>query len=169
MNYKSLLLSIIATTLFCIDTSGQNEKIGEAFIWGYDRVSVYDQIQGSKIGIIQNNKKEEIYYSIEVYDQQDDWFKIQATFYRDTVRGWIFNESYLATYSRNYTDTLFIYTELDKKEVNCFFSYWLMEPMLIEEFKGNWVKIRIEDIDTSCKGGWIMQDMTCSSPYTTCN
>jgi hypothetical protein len=153
----------------CANVSGQNEKIGEAFILGFDKIKLYDRVDGSEIGEIRNNELEEIYYSLEVYDQKKDWFKVQAVAMQDTITGWILNKSYLATYSRNYSDTLHVYAEPDKKEPICSIPHYFTSPMLILEFKNNWVKVKINDSGLSCSGGWVVQDMICSSPYTTCN
>jgi hypothetical protein len=170
MRYLFLILSgFLILVNSCASVSGQSKKIGEAFVLGFDKVKLYDKIDGSEIGEIQNKELEEVYYSLEVYEQKKDWFKVQAVAMEDTISGWILNKSYLATYSRNYSDTLFVYAETDKKEPICSIPDYFTSPMLIVEFKNNWVRVKIKDSCLSCNGGWIMKNMTCSSPYTTCN
>ena len=132
-------------------------------------MKVYDRVDGSEIGEIQNMELGEIYYSIEVYDQKNDWFKVHAFSMKDTIKGWILNKSYLATYSRNYSDKLNVYKEPDKRKLICSISNYFSSPMLVLEFKKNLVKVKINDSSVSCSGGWVEQNMTCSSPYTACN
>ncbi|GMQ30625.1 hypothetical protein [Algoriphagus confluentis] len=153
----------------CASLGGQNEKIGDAFILGFDKVKFFDKVDGCEIGQIQNNELEEIYYSLEVYDQKNDWFKVQAIAMKETITVWILNKSYLATYSRNYSDTLSVYKEPNKRELICSVTDYFTSPMLVIEFKKDLVKVKINDSIISCSGGWVAQNMTCSSPYTTCN
>jgi hypothetical protein len=142
--------------------------IGEAFLLGLDEVQLYDKVNGKVIGQIQNNDNREVYYSFDVFNQKDDWFLVQATAINDTLTGWILNKSLMATYSRNYTDTLFIYSDTNSKYSFCEIPNYFTSPMKIIEYKGSWVKVEIEDKDLLCKGGWIKRSMTCSNPYTTC-
>lgn len=170
MRYLILIFSgLLILACSCADMNGQDKKIGEAFLLGFDKVKLYDRIDGKEIGEIQNVEVEEIYYSLEIYDQKNDWFKVRVVAMEDTMRGWILNKSYLATYSRNYTDTLFVYEANSDRKVICSIADYFTSPMQIIKFKGDWVKVKIEESELSCKGGWIKQKMTCSSPYTTCN
>ena len=170
MRYLLLILSsLLILANSCTDVNGQEKKIGEAFLLGFDKVKVYDKIDGKEIGEIQNKEIEEIYYSLEIHEQKNDWFKVRAVAIEDTITGWVLNKSYLATYSRNYSDTLFVYEPNNKKKIICSIADYFTSPMQIIEFKGDWVKVKIVEFDLSCKGGWIKQNMTCSSPYTTCN
>lgn len=168
-NLLLILSSLLILVNSCADANGQDKKIGEAFLLGFSNVKLYDKIDGKEIGEIQNKEIEEIYYSLEIYEQKNDWFRVQAVAMEDTVTGWILNRSYLATYSRNYNDTLFVYAEANEKESICSIPDYFTSPMKIIEFKSDLVKVEIEDTNLSCKGGWIKQNMTCSSPYTTCN
>lgn len=169
MRYLLLILSsFLVLADSCTNVNGQDAKVGEAFLLGFDAVKLYDRIDGKEVGEIQNKEIEEVYYSLEIYDQKNDWFRVQAMSMEDTITGWLLNKSFLATYSRNYSDTLFVYAEADEKEVTCSIPEYFTSPMRIVEFKSDWVKVEIEDSNLSCKGGWIKQDMTCSSPYTTC-
>jgi len=145
-------------------------KIGEAFLIGFEKIELYDTINGNKIVEIQNNESEELYYFFDIYEQQGNWFKVQKkSIEGDSVFGWIFNKSYLGTYPRNYNENLSVYFKPNKKStIVCSVSYFTF-PMEIIEIKNNWIKVRINDKDVSCKGGWVMSDMTCSNPYTTCN
>ncbi|WP_441847794.1 hypothetical protein [Mesonia hippocampi] len=141
----------------------------EAFLFGSDEVKLYDKIDGKAINTIRNNYEEEIFYSIEIYGQNGLWFNIRAEAMGESFSGWIKNKSYLATYSRNYTDTLFVYLDANKKDTVCSIPDYFTSPMMIMECKKDWVKVEIKDKDNdlSCKG-WVLQNMTCSSPYTTC-
>ena len=166
---------IVANTCFNVNgdrkdgrQNQKSHKIGEAFLLGFEKVKLYDKIKGREVSEIQNNLKEEVYYSFEIYAQKGNWFKVKAVAMEDTISGWILNKSYLATYSKSYeSNTLFVYDETDKKEVICSISYPFNSPMQITEFKKDWVKVEIKEDSLVCKG-WILQNMTCSSPYTTC-
>jgi len=160
---------------FCdVKRGGSNEqvqkKIGEAFLLGFEKVKLYDDIGGNQISEIQNDEIKEVYYVFDIYEQKENWFKISAKTLenKDDISGWILNESLLGTYPRNYTDAMLVYLLPNKQNIVCSVDYFI-SPMEVIEFRENWVKVRFEDEDISCKEGWVMQDMTCSNPYTTCN
>lgn len=167
---------ILSTSCFNVNgsssMSGQqdpkSDRLCEAFLIGFEKVKLYDKVNGVKIGEIKNSFEEELYFSIKILEQEDNWFNIRAQSIGDTVSGWMLNKSYLGTYSRNYSDTLFVYLEDNKKRITCSIPVYFTSPMEIIECKKDWVKVKLNDSGLSCDGGWILQSMTCSSPYTTC-
>lgn len=184
MKFLLILGVILLSSYTCSSSKGKNAKLQkeenavilersksdvlcEAFLFGSDEVKLYDEINGKIINTIRNNYEEEIFYSIEIYEQNGHWFNIRAEAMGESFSGWIKNKSYLATYSRNYTDTLFVYLDANKKDTVCSISDYFTSPMMIMECKKDWVKVEIKDNDLSCKG-WVLQSMTCASPYTTC-
>ena len=139
----------------------------EAFLFGSDVMKLYDEINGKVISTIRNNYEEEKFYSIKIYEQNGHWFNIRAEAMGDFFSGWIKNKSYLATYPRNYTDTLFVYRDANKKDIVCSIPDYFTSPMMIVECKKDWVKVEIKENGLFCNG-WVPQSMTCASPYTTC-
>lgn len=171
-----IILSVFILILSCSNfhrevEKGQKERrvLCEAFLLGSEKVKLFDDINGKEVGDIQNDYKEENFYSVKIYEQKKQWFRIRAESIKDTLSGWLHNKSYLATYSRNYTDTLFVYREANKKNLICSIPEYFTSPMEITEFDKDWVKVKINQEGLTCDGGWILQSMTCSSPYTTCN
>ncbi len=139
----------------------------EAFIIGGGEVMLFDKINGKIISKIQNNNELEIHFSVKILYQSGDWFHVitEAEGRRDT--GWIKNQSTLATYSRNYRDTLRVYDYPSGKGIVCSIPDYFTSPMNIVECQENWIKVRISDNNYECEG-WILKSMTCPNPYSTC-
>jgi len=166
------VLSIFILALSCAsfhkEDVRKDELICEAFLLGSNQVKLFNEPNGKELGTIQNNEIEENFYSIKIYAQKEKWFKVKAESIKDTLSGWIMNKSYLATYSRNYTSTLLLYEQPNNNKVICSFAEYFTTPMIILECKKDWVKVQVETENLSCTG-WVIQEMTCPSPYTTCN
>lgn len=150
-----------------ISTTDSLSVVCEAFLLGFDEVRLYDKINGDIFKTIQNNEADEVFYSIKVYRQKGDWFLVCAEAMGKTVSGWLQNNSYLATYSRNYSDTLFVHVESNTGDVVYSIEEYFTSPMKIIACKENWVKVEIKDSSFNYIG-WVLQSMTCPSPYTTC-
>ena len=170
---KPTLSIIFMLALSCISFhKGENvqkdELLCEAFLLGSEQVKLFNEPNGKEVGIIQNNDLEEDFYNINIYAQKEKWFKVQAKSIKSTLSGWLLSKSYLGTYSRNYTDTLFVYEQPNDNKLICSFTEYFISPMKVLECKKDWVKVEIETKNLSCTG-WVSKNMTCPSPYTTCN
>lgn len=141
--------------------------ICEAFIHGYDYIVIYDIPNGNVIGRIRNDIQLEIYYGISVIKINGTWFYIRAEYGDITITGWINNKNQLATYSRNYSDTLFVYNTTESKEIVHVIPYYLTTPMLVIDCKKDWVKVEFYNQQIKAIG-WVSKSMTCSNPYSTC-
>src|SRR5690554_2199475 len=141
----------------------------ECFLFDSGRVAIYDTVNGSIIDSIQNDYEMESFYTMEVFFQKNDWFRVRAEAIETESEGWILNNSYLGTYSRNYTDTLFVYSNPDTtSNIECIFADYFTVAMKVQRCENEWLKVEIKKQGKKCTG-WVLQSMTCPSPYTTCN
>lgn len=147
----------------------EEKVLCECFLLDSGLVAIYDTINGSIIDSIQNDYQMESFYTVKVFSQKNDWLKIRAEAIETESEGWIKNKSYLGTYSRNYTDTLIVYSKPDlTSTTECFFASYFTTAMKVLKCKNEWVKVEVENQGNKCTG-WVLQSATCPSPYTTCN
>jgi hypothetical protein len=154
-----------------IESPEKNEEqvICECFLLDSGRVAVYDTICGEVIDSIQNDYQMESFYTVKVFSQKNDWFRVRAEAIEKGSKGWILNKSLLATYSRNYTDTLFVYSKPDTtSNTECIFPNYFTTAMKVQKCENAWIKVEVENNGKKCTG-WVLKSMTCPSPYTTCN
>lgn len=141
----------------------------ECFLLDSGRVAVYASTSGEVVDSIQNDYQMESFYSVKVFSQKNDWFRILAEAIETESKGWILNKSTLGTYSRNYTDTLFVYSKPDTtSNTECFFPEFFTTAMKVQKCENEWMKVEVENNGKKCTG-WVLESMTCPSPYTTCN
>lgn len=158
----------VAVAMKDIETGEKEEVLCECFLLDSGKVQLYDNVQGNVIDTIQNDYEMESFFSIEIYSQHNDWFNIRAKAIKNEASGWVLNKSYFATYSRNYTDTLFVYRKPDiTSGTVCTFPEYFTTPMKVIECKEKWIKVAINHNNQTCLG-WVLQKMTCPNPYTTC-
>lgn len=121
---------------------------------------------GSKECEAVTNQGEAI-WSIEVSEIKDDWLNVVAKKELETRTGWIQGKRQLGVYSRNYSDTLFVYANPIGGKMNYSSAEFMNAPMLVLEVSKERMRVEFawngENIT-----GWVDWASLCGNPYSTC-
>lgn len=134
-------------------------------------IEIFNTPSGQIKNKIRQDFKKEDYLTFIINKDSATFFYL--TFYYSisgkAYTGWVKKANYLGTYSRVYTDTLYLYTNPDlKSRVQSKIPTWTYNLLPIIHCKEKWVFIKYL-MGKEIKQGWLQYENQCPNPYTTCN
>ncbi len=127
---------------------------------------------GKQLKKIKNNIAEKDFLLLKILNENRNMFYVSISYSVKgfITKGWIKKSNVIGIFSRNYSSTLTLYSNTNKKSKIVFAYKKYINKLLtvLSCNKNNWLKVQVK-IDGIIYKGWIPPEMLCSNPYTTCN
>lgn len=136
-------------------------------------VNLYDQPNGKIVASVRHDFEEEGYLIFRASKQTSDFFygTLEYSMSGIKVTGWVKKGKHIGTYARNYEQgkSLKLMSGASvNSRVNSIVPEWANQFYQITAFDKSWAYVNVL-YKGQMKQGWLLPEMQCANPYTTCN
>lgn len=131
-----------------------------------DPTIVYDGINGKIIAKIYPNQTEKTGHIFSVLECKNGWFRIDLNL--TNVQAWV-KVGVLGVNSKNYDQAFLILLEKANQNSKEVYKANFETTLILLDISKKWVRVELKNKNGKVYSGWIMKDMACGNPYTTCN
>jgi hypothetical protein len=119
-----------------------------------------------------HNFKEEDFLFLTLTRDSADFFRVVISHSiddKDEKKGWLKKSPEIGTYTRNYSDSLRLFSKPDlKSKIMTTVPTWIPELYRIKKCSGKWAFVEL-NYKGQTYSGWLPSDKQCANSYSNCN